>query len=115
MDLNANGAVMSMSKVDHVQFPIKYRVPQYSVPLIASTNWKHDRDTRYTGIPVELNGITTQVQCVSTATIPDPTIKGNPGVQPTEVSKIDLQNGFWQFPMGSPPNPVDHVVTMAAF
>ena len=31
------------------------------------------------------------------------------------MSKIDIQDVFWEFPIGSPHGPADHLVAMTAF
>ena len=92
VDLNDN--VVAVSKVGHTHFPIKYCVTQCSVPSITSIKMQHARDTRYKGIHTELHEIEAQVQCVSAATISDPTTKSSPYVQPTKVSKIGIQTRF---------------------
>ena len=55
--LDPNDSVMVMSKVGHTKFPIEYRLPGCSVPLLTSSKWQHARDTRYKGICADLNGI----------------------------------------------------------
>ena len=92
VDLKDN--FMVMSKVGHAQSPIKYRVPQYSIPLIAFIKWQHTRDIRYQGMCAELNGIKVKVQSVSAVTIPDTTTEGSAGVRPTEVLNIDIHDAF---------------------
>ena len=116
MDLNDN--VMVMSKVGHSQFPIEYCVPQCSVlkvKLESSNKNKQATNTRYKRIRDELNGIEALVQCVHAAVIPGATPSSGGGALPTNVSKFDVQNGYWKLPIGLPSSPAYHLVAMAVF
>ena len=114
VDLNDN--VVVMSKVGHSSFPIEYRVPQCCVPKAENeSSDKQATSTRYKGIRDELKGIEALVQCAHAAAIPGATPTSGGGALPTESSQIDIQDGFWKLPMGSPPSPAYHLAAMAAF
>ena len=116
VDLNDN--VVVMSKVGHSQFSIKYCVPQCSVPKAesrSSDKYKQTTDTWYKVIRGELKGIEALVQGAHAAAIPGATPSLGGGAPPANLSKLDVQEGFWKLPMGSPPSPAYHLAAMAAF